>query len=166
MANASYRRFAVCLVCVEFETMAKLTFVLPDEEGELPVRTESIHCDCLDGRYKICNIPFFVRDLAFGDVIEVLEKTNDEVVGWRHTMRSCNSTIWVKILGSCDFSSTSKLLRDLGCDVEGFPALDLFAISVPLPVDAATIDQCLSRFTDKEIAVAYPAWRHSEDDVL
>ena len=144
----------------------KLTFSLdhlPDN-AHLPVRCESLHCDAVGAGWRVENAPFFVQDLAFGDLIEVTAKREDgEVLSWRHLSRSGHSNVWLIETQEAGAKSLVAALRGAGCLVEGMPQLNLYSVDVPPTVSASTIDDLLSGARQAGVEVAYPAWRHPDE---
>lgn len=142
----------------------KLTFSLDHLPGSesLPVRCESLHADMVDGAWRVANAPFFVQDLACGDLIKVVEMQATEVRSWQHIERSANSTVWLLATRDVPLKPLADALRDAGCQVEGLPQLNLCSVNVPPTVTAATLDALLADASGLGIEVAYPAWRHPD----
>ncbi len=145
--------------------MAKITFPLTPEDGWPPVGAEHLHCEPVPGGVVIDSIPLFVSDLSAGDVIETLE-TDEEgrVWKWKHVHSAPRSTVWVMNLAGVPLEPAFQRLRGLGCRIEGLQAFNLSAVDVPIDVAAGILDGCFSEFTEDQVALAFPSWRHDESD--
>lgn len=140
----------------------KLTFRLDvDEDGWPPVAAESVWCEEVGDLYRICNTPFFVKGIAFGDVVRVKSVGNNEVTLDDVIEQSGNSTIWLYFQKEGIACAMLADLGDLGCGYEGSALDGYFSVNVPKAVD---IDKVVNVFTSLEesgdLFVAYPADRH------
>jgi Domain of unknown function (DUF4265) len=114
----------------------KIVFQLEkDEDGYPPNEWETMWADSADGAlYVIDNIPFFVRDISYGDVVSVIKKEGrlhfDEII-----KPSLHSVIRVIVF---DESKTNDLRHDLklnSCDTELSHVKNLIAVDIPPSVD-------------------------------
>ena len=60
-----------------------------DDDGWPPFRTESMHVEFLDeDSIKINTPPFFIKDLAVGDIIKPTRNLDDEIYEFSHRTKS------------------------------------------------------------------------------
>ena len=54
--------------------MEKVLFALDFEDGDdwPPVASEGVWCERVGAEYRLLNAPFFIKDLAVGDVFSVI----------------------------------------------------------------------------------------------
>ncbi len=58
----------------------KLLFALDVNDGWPPVGAEGVWCERVDGNYKLVNTPFFIPNLALGDIFSAIpDEVNDHV---------------------------------------------------------------------------------------
>lgn len=111
-----------------------------DEDGYPPEKYEGIWAAELGGnRYKIDNIPFFVRGVSCDDVVKAFGE-HGELRFQEVVCRSENSTVRVIIYDLNEVESVRAQIRALGCDVEGTGIPGLLAINVPRSVFHETMD--------------------------
>jgi hypothetical protein len=137
-----------------------LTFALDVDDGWPPVAAEGMPlAEEADG-LRVLTPPLFIKDLAVGDYIEVLEETEDQVFLWRSVRKSDHSTVWI-LPNKRNIQRELEELRSLGCSTASFPGELVFAIDLPPNVASAELD---TRFGPMApgVAVAYPAWRHED----
>ena len=145
----------------------RLTFRLEHlpNGDELPVRSETLHADIVGGAFRVANAPFFVSDLSYGDVIEVTSEDEGEILEWRHLSKSDRSTIWLLPISGFDLTGTIQCLKALGCRIEGMPQVGIHSVDAPTSISAQSIDGIIGALDEKDVAVAYPAWRHNDEVV-
>ena len=143
---------------------AYLTFSLAVNDGWPPVAAEGIPCFRQGNGFRVRVPPFFIKDLSVGDVIEVHSKEDEQVLSWSHITRSDHSTVWVMTFGDVPIESQLSQLLQAGCNLERYPGNHLFAVDMPPSVPATLLDECFGSFGEDEIAVAYPSWRHEENN--
>ena len=114
------------------EQMVKILFKLEqDEDGYPPAEWESLWAKKLgSNRFLIENIPFFVRGLSYGDVIQA-NIIDDEYHFSRVFEYGGQSTIRVVPFDSCDLEEFQVKLKRLGCDIEYIKDYNLVAINMP-----------------------------------
>ena len=138
--------------------MKQLTFRLEVEDGWPPVAAEGIPCS--EGHTGLCITvpPLFIKGLAVGDEIEVVDEADGQVLSWKTTKMSGHSTIWV-MPHKRQIEGELEELRALGCNTSSFPGGVVYAIDLPPHLSASEVDR---RFEPKKphVALAYPAWRH------
>lgn len=116
--------------------MDKVLFALDVEDGYPPVGTEGVWCERIDSNYKLVNIPFFIKGLAYGDVFAAqLDGVNDHVFEFEIVEESGHSVVWIFNSKSIDTSTLERALESLGCRIEGMPQFRLHSVDVPPNVD-------------------------------
>ena len=143
--------------------MEKVKFALNIEEEWPPVSSESVWCERIGENYKVLNAPFFIPDLAYGDVFSAVpDNVNQHVFEFEVIEQSGHSLIWLINTGQIEISKELESISELGCKYEGFPSFNLIAVDVPPNVNADALDLIIESLELQEIAVAYPVWRHAE----
>lgn len=122
----------------------KILFKLEtDEHGYPPDDYESLWAKVItDKSYQIDNIPFFVKGLSEGDLIEV-EECEDEFIFSEVINKSKITTLRVICFDESDIQSVREKLSDFGCDTEFMEDYGLVAVSVPSDVDYEPISKYL-----------------------
>ncbi len=74
----------------------KIKFKLTDDQmANYPVTTESIWCDVEGDYYRVKNIPQFLDDLSYDDLISIKNESENEFSVEKIIEPSKNSTIWI-----------------------------------------------------------------------
>lgn len=124
--------------------MVKVTFVLPNDDWHR-YGTETMWAESLgDGRYRICNIPFYVRDVSAEDVVIAPEEHGALVVS-DVSARGGHSTYRIFLSSETDeptFRRYWEPLGQLGCTYE-HATRRLIAIDVPETADIKEVDRIL-----------------------
>lgn len=138
--------------------MMKLGFKLDVQDGWPPFEIEHLWVEKQGKLYSIENAPFFVKNLAVGDLISAEIDEYNYVINWKVEKKSGNSTAWIIINKKNDVLDKLELF---GCQVEGGPLSDFYSVNIPNIVDFSEIEKILSSSSDDGfIDVAYPAVRH------
>jgi Domain of unknown function (DUF4265) len=146
------------------EPSVKLTFKLSEEErGPYPVATESLWCTPEGPLYRINNIPFFLENLSFGDLVSV--KAADGEAGTFEidsvVEASGHSTLWVMVSDKSVGTQVLDALVALGCGREGGVFEGVFALNVPPTVDLQEVLDALKPAIASGAVIAdYPSIRH------
>lgn len=125
-----------------------------DEDGYPPVGSErlwALHVG--EGRYQIDNIPFFARDLAWGDVVSAVpeEGAEEGVLRYDQVLQSSgHSTFRILVHDETQMSELCGLMERLGCDTERSHLPRLVAIDIPPSVPLAAVRQALSPGVSQE----------------
>jgi hypothetical protein len=107
----------------------KLRFPFTNAAGE--AETETIWTMRREDGYEIDNVPFYVKELAVGDVVSV-QADIDGVLWYSELVRaSGHSTIRLWFSDARDVSPTRDELRKLGCGSEVSDLPRLVAVDVP-----------------------------------
>lgn len=138
-----------------------LSFILDVRDGWPPVGSESIAFDEVGDGYKVLVAPLFVKDISVGDVISPSFEDDGFIKKWQHKSRSGRSVIWLlRIADSNEIDSCLSDVRKLGCNTAGVDDFGCYNIDVPENVPIKSVDEILLRLNDREVAVAYPSFRH------
>ena len=132
-----------------------------DDDGWPPFRTESMHVEFVDEHsIRIGTPPFFIKDLAVGDVIKFVRNNDGEIYEFSHELKSDNSTIWIVSPGKLDVSNEIKALIKLGCSCEELEQVSLYSIHIPKDVNFDSVDLLLGKIEELGGFIAEPAFRH------
>jgi len=118
------------------ENLVKIFFELQqDEEGYPPVTCESVWATPVaQGLYRLGNIPFFARGVAYEDVVSAV-RMDDGTLGFVEVVRpSGHSTLRVIAYEESDAPVLRHKLEEIGCDTEQSHIPNLFAVDVPSSV--------------------------------
>lgn len=132
----------------------KLKMIFPiaqDEDGYPAVSSEGLWVKALaDGKFEIDNVPFFVPNIAVGDIVS--GRFDDAgILRYEGTVRiSSNSTIRIVFFESAEKSRLLKAISELGCDYEILENDNLFALDVPASANAAAVLSLLRRAFDAD----------------
>ncbi|MFF5483448.1 DUF4265 domain-containing protein [Streptomyces sp. NPDC012935] len=131
----------------------KVAFDLEAEHADWPpVSVERLWGEKTDVRseIKVVNTPFFVRGIAYGDLIRVRpDHERRELVFESFTLESGHSTIRVVFLRSGLRESVERRLRDAGCSWEtagGFE--NLLAVDIAPTINYGELRQWLAERVD------------------
>jgi hypothetical protein len=124
----------------ESEKLVKVFFELEqDEDGYPPVTHESVWATQVEqGLYRLGNIPFFARGVAYEDIVSAVRK-DDGTLGFVDVVQpSGHSTLRVIAYEESDAPVLRRKLEKFGCDTEQSHIPNLFAVDVPpsVPLDA------------------------------
>lgn len=115
----------------------KILFYLPrDQHGYPPVEVESLWAVAGEKGFELDNIPFYVKGVARGDIVEAAPDIDGALVYERVIKRGGHSTYRVYLLkpGPHDPLRTVEYLRSKGFGVE-YDLPQLLAIDIPPSVD-------------------------------
>jgi len=142
----------------ESEHLVKVFFELQqDEEGYPPVTCESMWATPVgDGLYRLGNIPFFARGVAYEDVVSAVRR-DDGTLGFVEVVRpSRHSTLRVILYEASEAPALRHELEALGCETELSHTPHLFAIDVPPAVSLDAVRRLL------EAGTASERWEYEE----
>ncbi|MBK7706128.1 MAG: DUF4265 domain-containing protein [Acidobacteria bacterium] len=110
-----------------------------DEDGYPPNEWETLWATVVgENAYSIDNIPFFVRDVSYGDVVSASE--DGGVLLFDSLLRrSKNSVIRVIAFSESVIPGLRRQLERLGCDTEGSHIPNLISVNVPDRANLETI---------------------------
>ncbi|MDX3854164.1 DUF4265 domain-containing protein [Streptomyces sp. AK02-01A] len=125
-----------------------------DEDGWPPVSTEGLWAVRLDGdAVRIDNTPWFVTNVACGDIVRVNEDVDGQLRAVEKVKWSGNCPIRVIPFRDGRFegelSPVIELFAPVGVTGEGLAQFGLVALNVPGDVDLATVQELLWRGSDE-----------------
>ncbi|HYO56854.1 DUF4265 domain-containing protein [Archangium sp.] len=127
------------------EHLVKIFFELQqDEDGYPPVTCESMWATPLGDRlYRLGNIPFFARGVAYEDVVSAVPQ-DDGTLGFIEVVHpSGHSTLHVIVYEASEVPALRHELEALGCDTELSHIPNLFAVDVPPSVSLDAVRRLL-----------------------
>lgn len=129
--------------------MKKIIFVYFDVENN--IAEEILWADHLnDLVYQIKNVPFFVPNIAYGDIITV-EKDGDNLYFDSMFKPSEHSTIQIVFFKNEAIKDIIKDIEYLGCSWEGMNNQKLLAIDVPLNINYFKVKEYLNNKFEENI---------------
>lgn len=103
-----------------------------------------------DLEYQIKNIPFFVHNLAYNDIISV-ENEDGELYFEDLIQSSEHSTIQIVFFNTESIKDVTSDIEKMGCPWEGIDNQRIIAVDVPLNVDYKKIREYLDKKFDDKI---------------
>lgn len=136
----------------------KIKFLITKEDDWPPLKYESIWCRIEGDFYRIRNIPFFIDEVSFDDIVDIKEVDKGVFEIKSVIEKSSHSTIWMFI---CEEKLKREILDNIknsGCGIEGGVLDNYYAINAPdtniLTKLCAIIDPLVK---DEIIDVTYPS---------
>jgi hypothetical protein len=114
----------------------KVLFELEQDDSGFPPEThETLWAIPTDGGYRLDNVPFFAKGVAYGDVVagSLIEGDN---IGFSSVVRpSGHSTCRVVLVDDdADVKAARRIFEELGCSTELSHLSGYFAVDVPAEV--------------------------------
>ena len=141
-------------------TAQQLTFALEVDDGWPPVAAECLPASISAEGARLLVPPLFVKGLAVGDLFNVTQTADGQVVAWSLLSESGHSTVWIMSFGGLEVDGLLAQARELVCSTSVFPTKLVGAIDLPPAVPATVLDGMLAPYSEDKLAVAYPVWRH------
>ena len=121
----------------------KVEIVFPVEQQDEqypPVSTESLWCIPVDevNAYRVDNIPFYVREISLGDLVEA-GKVAGSIVFQRLLAKAPNSTVRVFVYDTDSVDVVQDRLHALGCSTERSDIPGLISVSIPNSTDVTMV---------------------------
>ncbi len=140
----------------------KLTFKLTEEQsGPFPVSTESLWFVEENSGYRLKNIPFFIDELSFDDVISVKQLDKNLYCIEKILQPSLNSTIWVYLKDVDSGKEIIDKIVGMACGIESGVIDDYYAVNVPGEVEYSSVYNLLVEEESNGVLMAdYPSTRH------
>ena len=132
--------------------MKKLFLNLEVIDGYPPVSMESIWAEeTEEGYLKINNIPFYSKEISFGDIVSVIQKEENYLLYDKTIIHSKNSTLRIVFFNENQKFKDKILAKliDLGCESEVFN-VNFYAINIPIQVDIEEIYNFLDEFVETD----------------
>lgn len=130
-------------------------------EGWPPVAAESLHFEKVSNGYKLKSIPFFVKNVAYDDVLELDIFDGTRAVIKNIVTKSCNSTVWVYFREGVNEDEILPSLKALKIGVEGGALAGYYSLNLPKELSIKDFDNQFGTL-EKEgfVEMAYGALRH------
>lgn len=140
----------------------KLTFKLSEEQmGPFPISSESLWFIKEVKGYRLKNIPFFIDELSFDDVIQVKQRDDELYILEQVLIPSGNSTIWIYLKDLKVSQCIVEKIIKMGCGIESGVIGDYYAINIPKDVDYSLVHKLVAQEEDNNCLIAdYPSTRH------
>ena len=132
--------------------MKKLFLNLEVIDGYPPVSMESIWAEeTEEGYLKINNIPFYSKEISFGDIVSVIQTEENYLLYDKTIIHSKNSTLRIVFFNENQKFKDKILAKliDLGCESEVFN-VNFYAINIPIQVDIEEIYYFLDEFVETD----------------
>lgn len=112
-------------------------------ESHLPGEIESLWAIPVDRGYRLDNVPFHVREIAYRDIVAATRAEDGELWFEQLIEPSGHSTIRIWFSDHGDVGPVRQHLETLGCSSELSELVRLVAVDVPPEVDLAVVRQYL-----------------------
>lgn len=132
--------------------MKKLFLNLEVIDGYPPVSMESIWAEVTEEGYlKVNNIPFYSKEVSFGDIVNVIQKEENYLLYDKTIIHSKNSTLRIVFFNESQKFKDKILTKliDFGCESEAFN-VNFHAINIPIQVDIEEIYNFLDEFVETD----------------
>ena len=124
----------------------KILFVYPKDENPEEYGVEGLWASKKGDYFKIDNIPFYVKNIAFGDVIKAEVDEDDNAIYFEELIYpSGNSVVRIIPTDKLDTNKIGRELENLGCDWEGLKSDNLMAVNVPKNISYQKIKKYLEK---------------------
>jgi len=144
-------------------TPEKIKFALDINDDWPPVSTESVWCELINGNYKLVNTPFFIPNIAFGDIFTAIpDEVNGLIFEFTVIQPSGHSVVWGVNTQAIEVKPFTNAMRELDCKVEGFPQFHLYSIDVPPKVNLVNFNELVNDYEEQGFEFAFPTWRHKD----
>lgn len=133
-----------------------------EQIGSFPVSIEHLWFDKHGEYYQLKNIPQFVDEVSYDDLVEIRRVDESYFVINRVIKPSKNCTIWI-LFASGHYSDADEFfnkMRELGCGVEGGALKGYYALNVPQEVNIEECYRIIDSFENEGRLVSdYPCTR-------
>jgi len=135
----------------------KIAFKLEVEDDWPPFKVENLWLKKLESGYEVRNIPFFIENLAFRDLI-LISKSGDDLYEIEKILRrSGNSTLLALIDDESIKDEVLRRVKKLGCRYETGVLKGYYTINVPPEVDVDDLESTLEEYlTTEQVLLDYP----------
>jgi hypothetical protein len=136
-------------------------FALNIDDGWPPVGSEGVWCEVNNGKFTLKNAPFFISNLAVGDVFTAdLDPVNKHVFEFSVIEQSGHSLIWIMNNKDIDLTGFKSSLHQLKCNTEELQRFSYHSVDVPVDVNVNALNKLIDNFEKKGLDFAFPVWRH------
>jgi hypothetical protein len=140
--------------------MEKVLFALEIEDGWPPLGTEGVWCKKIGEHYQLDNIPFFIQNLAVGDIFSASsDPVNEHIFEFKVLKESGHSVISILNNIDLDLANFLNSVKKLGCTYEHFKQYSLTAIDVPPDIEIDELNKLVDKYEELGIDFAFPVWR-------
>jgi hypothetical protein len=139
----------------------KLSIKLTHEQiGSFPVSVESIWFDKEGTCYRVKNIPQFIDNLSFNDLVSIRPLKEGLFEIENIVEPSLNSTIWALAKSGHDIQLFLNALKSLGCGIEGGALDGYYSINIPEYINIEDVYSLVDQAEELAQLVAdYPSIR-------
>lgn len=142
---------------IEKSSLIEIGFYLDIKDDWPPFSVEHLWSERRGGNYIIRSFPFFVKGIAYGDLICGQLDSSGYINNWSLLVPSGNSTIWVIEEGD---TGIIEDLENIGCGIESGAIENLYSINVPKSVETEEVESVIDSYEDdNRVSIAYPAYR-------
>lgn len=130
-------------------TPKKIAFTLDVEDGYPPISVEQLNAkEIAPGQFELLNSPFFINEVAYGDVVAVDVGESGRLVFKSCLNQSTFKAISIIIIDSKMDVAIMDLLRGKDCVIEygEFGALRMVAVGIPESADYVDIKKSLDDY--------------------
>jgi hypothetical protein len=140
----------------------KVTIELSESQSEgYPISFETLWFDLCGEFYRLKNIPFFIDDLSYDDVISITEASNGHYKIQSVVVESKNSTIWLSVNDEEKVKLYLGKIKKMGCGLETGVLNGYYAINIPQSVDITELYSIIDDGEANDLLIAdYPSIRH------
>lgn len=133
--------------------LIKILFLIEqDENGYPPVTIESLWAKkCPNNLYQIDNIPFYVREISYQDVVSISSTSEGTLTFEKIVTPSTLSTIRIIIFDKDKLSLLTNELEKLGCSWEGGDVPSLISVDIPPEVDIQRVWTLLEQWLKNDL---------------
>lgn len=144
--------------------MIKYIFDLEVSDNWPPVDAESLWLEKADAGYIIRTIPYFIRNISLGDIVEIEQLDNARAKLIRIVEQSENSTIWLYF--KSQFERVDEVLTKLsaaGIVYEGGGIAGYYALTLYPDIPLRTFDSIIIPYESSGwVEIVYGAMRHKQ----
>lgn len=129
--------------------------------GDYPVSTESLWFDKEGDFFRLKNVPFFIDNLSYDDLVEIRKSSGDGYEIVNLVCQSKNSTVWLCVNDIDRAKPILDNIKNLGCLIEGGVLYGYYAINIPSDADFDSVISLIEDGQQKDLLIAdYPSIRH------
>jgi len=123
-----------------------------------PLKYENIWCEEEEGFFRIKNIPFFLENIAYGDLVKIKKVGKDTYTIDKVIEKSTHSTIWIYFCEDCIVKDVLNKIKKIGCGVEGGVVDNYYAVNAPDSNNLGKLYDVLEPLISNEsVLVDYPS---------
>jgi hypothetical protein len=138
----------------------KIFFYLQKDEDDYPPNDwETLWAfEVSPNLYSIDNIPFFARNISWGDIVSITQKGKE--LHYQKTVQySGHSVVRVIVYNHSEREKLHKTLQKMGCDTEQSHLPSLITVDIPPSIDINLIREYLNK------GEAEDKWEYEESSI-